>query len=143
MNLSAHFTLEEFTHSQTAARLGLDNAVPADLMPAAARTAAMLEKVRTLLRSNAILISSGYRCPDLNKAVGSTNPNSQHTTAQAVDFTCPTYGPPGHIVNAIVKSDIPYDQVILEFGKWVHISFSDNARKQALVIDVLGTRSWA
>jgi zinc D-Ala-D-Ala carboxypeptidase len=143
MKLSQNFTLDEFCHSQTAARLGLDNTLPNDLYPAAIKTVAMLEKVRTLLRSNAILISSGYRNKDVNKAVGSTNPNSHHTTAQAVDFTCPTYGPPGHIVSAIVKSGIEYDQIILEYGKWCHISFTDNPRKQALVIDVLGTRSWA
>ena len=142
MNLSQHFTLQEFCHSQTAARLGIDNMLPVDLYSNAVKTCAGLEKVRLRLNSNAILISSGYRCPELNKAVGSKS-TSQHLTAQAVDFTCPTYGPPGHIVSAIVKSDIPYDQIILEFGNWVHISFSDQNRRQALVIDHLGTRSFA
>lgn len=140
--LSPHFTLDEFTHSQTAAREGIDNSLPSDLVPTAKATAEGLEMVRNLLNSHPILISSGYRCPSLNAYVGGSK-LSQHMLAEAVDFTCPTYGDPGRIVNAIVKSGIQYDQCILEFGRWVHISFSDKPRLQALVIDKTGTRSFA
>ena len=147
MNLSTHFTVEEFTHSQTASRLGIDNDLPVGLYPTAKRTAVGLEAVRELLNSNAILISSGYRSPDLNKAVKGSNV-SQHCIAEAVDFTCPTYGNVTQIVTAIVKSNIKYDQVIQEFSSkpgagWVHISFNDNPRKMALIIDADGTRAFA
>jgi len=60
-----------------------------------------------------------------------------------VDFTCPKFGTPAQIVAALVESDIQFDQVILEFQRWVHISFSPRNRRQALVIDKTGTRSFA
>lgn len=139
MQLSNHFTLEEFTHSQTAARLGIGNQVPAQVMPALQRTAEGLEGVRMRLGNRPLVISSGYRSPALNTAIGS-KPTSQHTTGKAVDFTCPSYGTPTAIMRKIIDSAIEFDQCILEFGAWVRISFSDNPRKQALVIDANGTR---
>jgi zinc D-Ala-D-Ala carboxypeptidase len=147
MYLSQHFTIDEFTQSQTAAREGIDNSIPADLMPSAKRTANGLELVRTLLNSHSVLVSSGYRCPALNAKVGGSKA-SQHMLCEAADFTCPTYGTPAQIVSAITKSTIPYDQCILEYFDpirktgWVHISFTDKPRKQALVIDQSGTRSY-
>lgn len=137
--LTPHFTLEEFTASQIAARFGFNNDLPADLKQNAVRTCEGLERVRTLLNSNAIHISSGYRCKLLNDHVGSKD-TSQHRTAQAADFTCPTYGDPKTIVKTLIASDIPYDQVIYEFDSWVHVSFSDSPRRQALVIDKFGAR---
>jgi len=59
-----------------------------------------------------------------------------------VDFTCPQFGTPAEVMSAIVQSKIQYDQVILEFNRWVHISFSPRNRRVALVIDKTGTRSF-
>lgn len=142
--LSEHFTLEELTASQTARRLGLDNTPPQDVLENLTYTANKMEKVRDLLNGHPIIISSGYRSPAVNKAVGSKSKKSQHLTGQAVDFTCPKFGSPRKIVEAIKNSDINYDQIIYEFDEWVHISFtqSDN-RKQALTIDSQGTRLFA
>ena len=144
--LSPHFTVEEFSQSQTAARLGINNDIPLELYAPAKRTAEGLEQVRSLLRSHPIHISSGYRCLALNAALGSKN-TSQHVKAEAVDFTCPTFGNVDRIVRAIVGSTIKYDQVIREFDKygggWVHISFSDKPKRQALIIDQDGTRIYA
>jgi len=141
MYLSTHFTLEEFTASQTAARDGINNDLPDVLLPSAKRTCYGLEKVRTLLRSHPILISSGYRSAALNAAVKGSQ-GSQHLLAEAADFTAPTFGTPETIVKTILASDIDFDQCILEFGRWVHISFHDNPRKQSLVIDQSGTRAF-
>lgn len=143
MNLTDHFTLEELTHSQTAARLGLDNEPPPDVVDALTRTAHGLEMVRVLLQAP-ILISSGYRSPKVNRAVGGAA-NSQHILGEAADFTAPGFGDPTEIVRAIMRSTrpIPYDQLIVEFGRWVHISFSRSPRHQALVIDHDGTRAFA
>lgn len=142
MTLSEHFTLDEFTHSQTATRMGASNDPPLELLPALKRTAKGLEAVRTLLGDLPITVSSGYRSPMVNNLVGS-KPYSQHLTGQAVDFTCPAFGTPAQIVRRIVSSGIEYDQCILEFGAWVHISFSDKPRRQALVIDKTGARAYA
>jgi zinc D-Ala-D-Ala carboxypeptidase len=139
MNLSAHFTLAEFTDSQTAARQGIDNTPPADVVERLKRTAQGLEAVRVRLGCAPIVISSGYRSPALNAAIGGSK-NSQHMTGEAADFTCPRFGSPTEVAAALKDSGIEYDQLILEFGRWVHISFSDKPRHHALVIDRNGTR---
>lgn len=141
MNLSPHFTLAELTASQTAARKGLNNTPPPDVLENLKRTALGLEGVRMLLGAP-ITISSGYRSPEVNRAVGGAK-SSQHLTGQAVDFICPGFGSPSHIVRAIVKSGMKFDQVIQEFDSWVHLSFSDKPRGQALIIDRSGTRPFA
>lgn len=137
--LSTNFTLDEFTHSQIAARQGIDNSPPDSMLPTLRQTAYGLELVRTLLNNKPILISSGYRSAALNAAAGGAQ-GSQHLLGQAADFTCPAYGTPEQVVRALVASAIPFDQVIHEFGRWVHISFREKNRRQALTIDAKGTR---
>ena len=146
MTLSEHFELSEFTLSQTASRLRIDNNPPSHVLAKLGTTAQGLELVRTLLGNKPINISSGYRSPHLNAAVKGAK-DSQHQFGEAVDFTCPAFGTPAQIVAAIVASDIRYDQVIQEFssgnGGWVHISFSPRQRLQALIIDASGARVYA
>lgn len=139
MNLSAHFTLEELTHSQTASRRGIDN-TPPDSVIANMRDVLCpgLEQVRTLL-GKPILISSGYRSPRLNATVGGSA-KSQHMEGLAADFTCPGFGPPLVVAHAIKNSGIEFDQLLYEFGEWVHISFARHPRLQVLTIDTRGTR---
>ena len=139
-SLSAHFTLEEATLSQKAARLGISNDPPLEVAMNMKQAALGMELVRQLL-GQPIHINSWYRCPYLNKAVGS-KPTSDHLTGFAIDFTCPTYGTPEVIVKAILASNIDFKQVIYEFGSWVHISFN-GMQRQALVIDKEGTRVFA
>ena len=149
MQISPNFTLDEFTRSSTAQSLGIDNTPPDSLIPTLIKTAYAMEEVRTLLGNKPIHINSAYRSPGpngLNRAVGS-KPTSQHPKGEAVDFICPLFGTPMQIVKAIVNSDIGYDQVIQETGnggaKWVHVSFSDRNRKEALIIDNTGVRNFA
>lgn len=141
MYLSNNFTLAEFTQSQTALRSSINNTPPPELLPALKRTAQGLEQVRERLGNKPIIVSSAYRCPLLNTLIGS-KPSSQHISGQAVDFKCPSFGTPAQIVRKLVGSGIAYDQCILEFGAWVHVSFSDTPRMQALVIDATGTRAY-
>jgi ABC-type multidrug transport system fused ATPase/permease subunit len=142
MKLTDNFRLSEFTNSQTAERQGIDNTPPPAVIEVLRKTAAHMEQVRALLGGNAIVISSGYRSPALNKSIGGAA-TSQHTKGEAVDFTCPAFGKPADIVKAIKASSIEYDQVILEFNRWVHISFTNKPRKQVLIIDRSGTRVFA
>ena len=141
MNLSPHFTLEEFTISGEAARRGIVNDPPAELLPVLKRTALGLETARIRLGGTPIQVSSGYRCLALNRALGSKD-SSQHVKGEAVDFICPRFGNPANIVAALKYSDVPYDQLILEYarsgGGWVHISFAPNARRQAFALDERG-----
>lgn len=139
MNLSPHFTLEEFTTSQEAARRGIVNVPPPDVVERLRRTAQGLEAVRVRLGCAPIIVSSGYRSPALNVAIGGAK-SSQHMTGEAADIICPRFGGPVEVAYALRGSGIEYDQLILEFGRWVHISFSDRKRHQALIIDRSGTR---
>ncbi|MGL4648755.1 MAG: D-Ala-D-Ala carboxypeptidase family metallohydrolase [Caldilineaceae bacterium] len=140
MHLSPHFTLEEMTFSQTAARRGIDNTPTPEALEALKLTAQGLEAVRIRLGGAPILVSSGYRSPELNAAIGGSR-NSQHMRGEAADFTAPGFGTPRMIVDALADSGVAYDQLILEFGRWAHISFvKTGARRHALVIDGTGTR---
>lgn len=129
MKLTDHFTLEEFTDSDTALRLGIDNTPPAPIEDFLRLTAVGMEKVRLLL-GKPIRINSGYRCPALNKAVGGST-YSDHLLGYAVDFVCPEFGTPVEIARAIEKSTITYGQLICE-GKWVHISFNPKKLRETL-----------
>ena len=138
--LSPHFSLAELTASDTAARQGIDNTPPPDVLETLKRTAVGLEAVRALLGAP-LHVSSGYRSPALNKLVGG-QANSQHTKGEAVDFTSRQFGTPEQIVARLVASQLTFDQVILEFNRWVHISFGGKQRRQALVIDRGGVWPW-
>lgn len=143
VNLSPNFTLAEFTASQTAARRGIDNDPPLEVVAALKRTAQGLEAVRVRLGGAPIHVTSGYRSLELNRAIGSKD-TSQHVKGEAADFIAPRFGTPSEVVAALRDSGIEYDQLILEFANsgrgWVHVSFSDKPRHQALQIDEQGTR---
>jgi len=143
MMLTSHFSLDEFTASQTAARLGIDNTPNAQALANLIRTAGLLEQVRALF-GKPIRVSSGFRCDLLNAHV-SGSIKSQHITGCAVDFTVQGVSIDDTIA-AIIANDLPYDQLIHEFSSWIHISVpshtTNNPRKQALIIDRNGTRAY-
>jgi len=122
MKISEHFTLEELSFSETAARLGLYNTPSASVIKNLVLVAAVMERVRTLLGSKPIVVHSGYRAPDVNKAVGGVA-TSAHCFGRACDFVCSAFGMPAEVALAILKSDIEYDQLILEYG-WVHVGLA-------------------
>jgi zinc D-Ala-D-Ala carboxypeptidase len=139
MKLSPHFDLEEFIHSDTATRLDIDNTPTVEVIDNLTFLAGELEYVRDIL-GHPMLISSGFRCNALNDHLGSKR-TSSHTKGLAVDFICPSFGNPRSVVSAIVMANINYDQVILEYDRWVHLSFHPTEpRNQALIIDKEGTR---
>ena len=129
MYLSDHFTLEEMVQSQEGVRRGIDN-TPSDSILQNLRSACQqAEAVRQIL-GGAMLISSGYRCPELNKLIGGA-PTSAHLQGWAMDFICPSFGTPLDICLKIADASIKMDQCIQE-GTWVHISFSPIYRMQFL-----------
>ena len=132
MQLSEHFSLDQLAYSETALQRGIDNMPPPESVENLRRLAYGLEQVQALLEYP-ISISSGYRCPALNTAVGGS-PGSQHVWGLAADFTCEAFGPPLAVAQAIGASVIEFDQCILEFGRWVHISFSTKPRGRLLTI---------
>jgi zinc D-Ala-D-Ala carboxypeptidase len=145
--LTPHFTLEEFTDSQTAARKGIVN-VPRENSQERRnllKVAETMEKVRSLLGDKPILISSGYRSPIVNAAVGGSK-SSAHMSGLAVDFSCPGFGTPRQICKALEAHmvELRIDQLIHEFNTWVHLGMNAQGfdpRHMALTIDNKGTRN--
>jgi len=134
---SPNFSMNELTHSDTAERHGIDNTPNDNEKENLYKLAMEMEDVRKLLNNKPIFCSSGYRNLELNELLGSKK-TSAHTKGLAADFTCRQFGTPNEIVFAIINSNIPYDQVILEFDRWVHISFckdEETPRKQAISIN--------
>ena len=141
MNLTPHFTLEELTASETAARHGLDNTPGPIAQQNLVRLANFLEEVRKVL-GKPISINSAYRGPEVNAAVKGSK-NSQHMVGCAADIKVPGMTP-DQVVRAIIASKLQYDQLIREFDAWTHVSISNEEgstpRGQTLIIDRAGTR---
>ena len=130
MKLSPHFSLSEFTLSQTAIRKGINNDPTSEVLGnLKVLCTRVLEPVRALL-GHPMFITSGYRCPALNGAIGGS-PNSAHIKGLAADFVCPMFGKPRDIAELIMAKDIEYDQMIYE-GGWVHISTANEPRRETL-----------
>lgn len=132
MQLSPHFSLAQLTQSDTATKLGLNNEPDSIALQNLIELAKTLEEVRNLL-GHELTINSGFRSPALNVAVGGAA-RSQHVSGLAADFVCPGYGTPIEIIFAISQSPIVFDQCILEFDHWVHLSVSDAPRERILTI---------
>jgi zinc D-Ala-D-Ala carboxypeptidase len=145
--LSPNFTLSEFLVSQTAARSGIANVpTPQEVDNLEQLCQQVLEQVRTLLGNKPIFISSGYRSPALNTAVGGAQ-GSDHVFGRAADFTCPGFGSVRDVWTRLRGApDLPFHQLIREFDHddhgWVHISWRRPAerRHQVLIIDRNGTQ---
>jgi hypothetical protein len=143
MNLSAHFTLEEMTRSEYASRHGLSNDPEQPQIENLKRTCALLEQVRNLV-GKPIIVTSGYRSPEVNSAIGGSK-NSQHCLGCAADIRALNLSA-DELILRVIGSDIKYDQIIKEFDSWVHISVPNNSsakpRMQRLIIDKKGTRPY-
>ena len=116
-----YFKLSEFINSATANRLGIDNIPSFEVVDNLNRLAAYLDDIRSKF-GKPILISSGYRCPMLNKAVGGVV-NSQHLKGLAADLVCSDM----EKLLSIIRETKGFDQVITEHNKgsksyWIHVS---------------------
>ena len=130
MQISEHFTLEELTASQAAVRNGLDNKPDLEAVKNLRWLAGTLEEVRKLV-GKPVYVSSAYRSPAVNKAVGGSS-KSAHMRGLAADITVPGMTA-RDLAELIRSSSIAYDQLILEFGQWVHIGLAEGVmRKQVL-----------
>ena len=142
MNLTEHFTLEELTHTD---HRTLDNSPNDTEIANLTRLAEVLEDVKTLLGGKPIMVNSAFRSKLVNDAVGSKD-TSQHRLGCAADIRVPGMTP-DEVVKIVIASDLGYDQIIREFDRWTHISIPNSThnapRKQALIIDKLGTRIYS
>ena len=148
MQLSKHFTLEEFEKSQTATRKGITNkAGSGEIKNLGDLCYEVLEPVRAKF-DKPVTITSGYRSKELCLAIGSSE-NSQHTCANgsaAADFEIA--GVSNLEVALWIQNNVDFDQLILEFytgepsSGWVHVSYQEGSnRKQVLTCDGISYRN--
>lgn len=130
-----YFTVAEFVKSDTADRRAIDNRLPKELLP---NVQALVDNVLDPLREaygKPITVTSGFRCPALNKAVkGSAT--SDHMTGRAADITGGNLKENRRLFYLIQELGLPFDQLIDEKGfSWVHVSYrgKDN-RNQILAL---------
>ena len=137
MRLSKNFTLKELTRSNTALRLGIDNEPSKEgIYKLTLLATEVLQPLRDCL--GALRITSGFRSPELNKAIGGST-KSQHCKYEAVDLQYFKRGKMDNIkiYQALKELGLPFDQVILEFGDatqyidpenpaWIHLSYTIN-----------------
>ena len=137
MQLTRNFTLSEMTKSQTALRLGLDNTPPQGAIASLRLLAAnVLQPVRDHY-SRTVLVSSGYRSPELNARIGGSR-TSDHCRGMAADIEVPPTA--NYDLATWIDANLEYTQLILEFytrsvpdSGWVHVSYDlSNLKKQNL-----------
>lgn len=124
-----YFSLDELCKSDTATKNNITN-VPE--IKSIHNLQCLIKEVLNPLRTKfgkPILVTSGYRCKKLNELVGGVE-NSQHLTGSAADII-PVNKDDLQKLFDIAKDQGNFDQLIWE-GSWIHISWSENPRKQVL-----------
>jgi hypothetical protein len=133
MKLTAHFSLAEFTRSESAKRHGVSNEpTPEHLKNLIVLCEKVLEPIR--IKFGPINISSGYRSKALNHYIGGSL-NSQHCEAKAADIDMDGMGSvTNKEIFEYIKNNLEFDQLINEFNySWVHVSYNlGKNRKQIL-----------
>ena len=140
MKLSANFTLSELTKSQIATRYGIPNEPKPDHIDnLKALCINVLQPIRSEFEKP-VMISSGYRSPELCVRIGSSI-NSQHAKGEAADFEIHSVS--NKDLAIWIKNNLEFDQLILEFfndnghepnSGWIHCSYSSKTnRNQSLI----------
>lgn len=134
-----YFTFAEFERSAIAQKRKIDNTIPDNIKP---NIVALVDKVLDPLRTlwgKPLIVSSGYRCPTLNKAVGGSK-TSQHMSGQAADIKADTRADNKALFHLLINSNLPFDQLIFEAGDidegpdWLHISYKDVGRNRRQIL---------
>ena len=134
MRVSKNFLLSEFTNSSTAKRLDIDNEPTKKHLRNLQRTVDfLLQPLRDAV--GPIRISSGYRNPSLNRAIGGSR-SSQHCKGEALDLQFWEMGKMNNkvIYDWILDSGIEFDQMINEFDfAWIHISLVKKGNRRQVL----------
>lgn len=127
-----YFTLDELTRSDYALRRGIDNEPDANAIKA---LMSLVDNVLIPVREafgKPVIITSGYRCPKVNKAIGGSS-TSDHCFGRAADFTIPGF--PNYEVCEWIRDNLAYKQLIYEYGEagWVHCAFAIGLNKRSVL----------
>jgi hypothetical protein len=141
--MAKYFSLNELESSETAAARGIDNTPPPY---AAARLGVLAERLLDPVRDRwgaPIAVNSGYRCPELNRAVGGAA-GSQHMLGEAADITTGSREGNRRLFGMIVDrcsasgtdlgQNLDFDQLIDESGySWLHISYREGKNRRQIL----------
>lgn len=131
MQLSKNFSLAELTLSQEAARSGIRNVPSHDqTLALVALCQNVLQPLRDRIR-RPIVVTSGFRSVSVNRRIGGSQA-SQHCEGEAADFIVPGLELK-NVVQLIQHMELPFDQLILEFDRWIHVSYGPRHRRNVLV----------
>ena len=137
--IMSYFTIKELTNSSTAKKLGIDNTPTPEIRVKLNILISALDKIRDRY-GKPIKVTSGYRCPELNKAVGGAvnpdgTPKSQHCKGEAADLVGENKAETKKIFD-IAKELGNYDQLLFETNKagavWVHISYKASGNRKII-----------
>jgi len=138
MRISKHISLREATHSATAKRRGIENTPNEEQLDAMYKVAELIFEPLRLYVGGAIKITSFFRSPKVNKAIGGVS-SSQHCKGQAIDIDDVF----DHKTNAemfeYIRENLDFDQLIWEFGDsnnpaWLHVSYVSKAKNRNRVL---------
>ena len=146
--LSPHFTRNEFLRSQTAERKGIKNIPDRDqVYNMRALCSNLLEEIRSGIRKEIksdalVIITSGFRCKKLNKAIGGSK-TSQHMKGQAADLHISGVSLFDAFKYIVSESGLQFDKCVWEFGSWIHISYSmyGNNRNEILSVNKVNSKN--
>lgn len=131
VRLSENFGLNEFLYSDTANRLGIDNRPSVLVIDNLKYLVLNIMQPTRSHFDKPILITSGFRCAMLNKAVGG-KPSSQHLMGQACDFIMPNVSP--KLVFEYIKNNLDFDQLLFEYdnhgNRWIHVSHRKDGKNR-------------
>lgn len=130
MQLSEHFSLEEGTYSETAVRMNIDNQPSLVQLENMKSAANHMEIVRAA--TGPLRVNSWLRLPAVNEAVGGSKVSS-HMDGWAIDCSSSKHTP-YELCQLVKGAGIKFDQMIHEYGRWMHISFAPEMRQQELTI---------
>lgn len=128
-----YFSFQEMERSDTAVRYAIDNTIPESLKY---NVAGLVDNVLDPLREawgRPLAVSSGYRCPALNRVVGGSA-TSHHMKGMAADITTGNKVDNRRLFQLIINLKLPFTQLIAEGDfSWVHVSYDPiNVKRQVL-----------
>ena len=135
MMLSEHFSLAEFEHSQWAARHNCANKLPEEYYD---RTRKLCEQLLEPVREHfdsPVIISSGYRSDMVNSGVGGAV-SSQHMQGEAADIQVLGHTPFEVATWIAEESERVFDQVILEYDGWTHLSYTERYQNRGDILTI-------
>lgn len=139
MKITENFTMEAMTDSEIAERNGIENYPDQRSLGNLIRLAHSLQEIQDLINAPLIIISC-YQCQEveriLNRKLDNWISDSQQTKGNAANIRAHGFGTPYQLCETIINSPIKFDQLILEYNKWVRFGLNDGKWRNQVMTSV-------